>query len=154
MRIAADAPRPAWDDFEFALECADLELRNYYDTVTGEICVTGPFEDDPGERERIAADPERYLPIDHLDSFTEHEWMERFTADIADPHLQTQLQRALRGHKPLRRFKDALLRAPAERERWFALRDRLLKERIAQWFETRDLAVGAPPAWWTGKLTD
>jgi hypothetical protein len=154
MRITVDAPRPVWDDFEFALECADLELRNYYDTQTGEICVTGPFEDDPGERERIDADPARYLVIDHLDSPTEREWMERFTADVDDPRLQAQLQRALGGRKPLRRFKNVLLSAPAERERWFAVRDRLLKQWIEAWFERRDLPVGAPPAWWTDKLTD
>jgi hypothetical protein len=154
MRIATDAPRPVWADFEFALECADRELRSYYDTVTGEVCVTGPFEDDPGERERIDADPARYLEIGHLDAATEHGWMERFTEGVADPHLQAQLQRALAGAKHSRRFKNALLDAPAERQRWFALRDSQLKQWIEQWFETRDLAVGAPPAWWPAKMTD
>jgi hypothetical protein len=154
MRITEDAPCPVWDDFEHALECADFELRSYYDTVTGEVCLTGPFEDDPGERERIDADPARYLEIRRVDGTTEHEWMSRFAAGVADLRLQGRLDWALGGPKPLRRFREALLGAPAERAAWFALRDRLLKEWIVEWFEERDLAVGAPPKWWAAKLTD
>jgi hypothetical protein len=147
MRIATDAPKPAWGDFEFAIECADRELRSYYDKVTGEVLVTGPFEDDPGEQERIDADPPRYLEIGHLDAETEFKWMERFTATVANVRLQAQLELALGGPKPFRRFKDALLSSPAERQAWFTFRDRHVKQWIEQWFEMHDLAVGAPPDW-------
>jgi len=154
MRITVDAPRPVWDDFEFAIDCADRELRSYYDTVTGEVCVTGPFEDDPGERERIDADPARYLEIGHLDARTEHEWMTRFSEAVDDPQLRARLQRAIAGPRSLRRFKDALRPEPAARERWFAFRDGLVKQWIEQWFATRDLPVGAPPTWWVTRRTD
>jgi hypothetical protein len=147
MRIATGAPHPAWDDIEFALDCADRELRSYYDTVTGEVHVTGPFEDDPGERERIDADPARYLEIDHLHSHTEYEWMERFTNEVADPRLQARLERALGGNRCFRRFKDTLKSAPDERDQWFALRDRLIKQQIEQWFTDHDLPVAALPPW-------
>lgn len=150
MRIAADAPRPVWDEFEFAVECVDWEIRSYYDTVTGEVLVTGPFEDDPGERERIDAEPARYLEIGQLDAPTELEWMRAFTATVGDAHLRHELERDLAARKPFRRFKDGLLDAPAERQRWFAFRDRQVKLWIEQWFDERELAVGAPPAWWTG----
>lgn len=46
MRIDSQAPIPDWDSVEFALECADPELRSYYDTPTGAVNVTGPFEDE------------------------------------------------------------------------------------------------------------
>ncbi len=154
MRITVDAPRPVWDDFEFAIDCADRELRSYYDTVTGEVCVTGPFEDDPGERERIDADPARYLEIGHLDGRTEHEWMTGFSEAVDDPQLRARLQRAIAGPRSLRRFKDALRPEPAARERWFAFRDGLVKQWIEQWFAARDLAVGAPPTWWVTRRTD
>lgn len=154
MRITVDAPRPVWDDFEFAIDCADRELRSYYDTVTGEVCVTGPFEDDPGERERIDGDPARYLEIGHLDGRTEHEWMARFSQGVDDERLRARLERALSGPKPFRRFKDTLLAEPGARERWFGFRDGLVKQWIEQWFEARDLAVGAPPAWWATKQSD
>lgn len=149
MRIAVDAPRPDWDSFEFAFNCADLELRSYYDTVTGEVCVTGPFEDDPGERERIDADPGRYLEIGHLDAREEHGWMEEFAAEeVADARLRDRLLRALVGRGSFRRFKDVLLSAPVERERWFRYRDRRFKRSMERWFVEHDLAVGAPPPWW------
>lgn len=154
MRITPDAPSPVWDDFEHALECADFELRSYYDTATGEVCLTGPFEDDPGERERIDADPARYLEIGRVDAQSEHAWMTRFTEGVEDPRLQGRLEWALGGPKPFRRFRDALHAAPAVRAAWFAFRDRMLKQFIEEWFEARDLAVGTPPKWWAAKLTD
>ncbi|MCY1008314.1 UPF0158 family protein [Nannocystis pusilla] len=131
-----------------AFECADLESRSYYDTVTGEVCVTGPFEDDPGERERIDADPQRYLEIDRLPSHEQYQWMARFaTEEVGDVRLRERLLRALEGRGPFRRFKDALLSAPQERERWFAYHARALRRAIEQWFATRDLPVRAAPPW-------
>lgn len=148
MRLAADAPTPDWDSLEFAFECADPELRSYYDTVTGEVCVTGPFEDDPGERERIDGDPQRYLEIDRLDSREQCGWMERFALEeVADELLRERLLRALTGRGVFRRFKDALLAAPRERERWFAYHSSALRRAIEQWFAERDLPVGTPPPW-------
>ncbi|WAS96763.1 UPF0158 family protein [Nannocystis punicea] len=148
MRLAADAPTPDWDSFEFAFECADLEVRSYYDTVTGEVCVTGPFEDDPGERERIDADPGRYLEIDRLPLREQFQWMERFALEeVGDGRLRERLLRALGGRGSFRRFKDALLADPQERERWFVYHASALRQAIEQWFAERDLAVGAAPPW-------
>jgi len=148
MRLAADAPTPDWNLFEFAFECADLQVRSYYDTVTGEVCVTGPFEDDPGERERIDSDPSRYLEIDRLGSREQYGWMERFALEeVADEVLRDRLLRALDGRGAFRRFKDTLLEAPRERERWFAYHNSKIQRTIEQWFAERDLPVGTPPPW-------
>lgn len=152
MQIAVDAPTPSWEDFEFALECADPELRAYYDTVTGEVHITGPFEDEPGERERIDADPRRYREIDRLGSRETHEWMECFVEEeVGDERLQAELGRALVGRGCFRRFKDVLLSAPVERAAWFCYRDRLIKRAIERWFDDHDLPVGSPPPWWVGR---
>ena len=78
---------------------------------------------------------------------TEFKWMERFTETVENERLQAQLELALGGPKPFRRFKDALLASPSERQAWFTFRDRHVKEWIEQWFEMHDLAVGAPPDW-------
>lgn len=150
MRLAADAPTPDWNTFEFAIECADLEVRCYYDTVTGEVCVTGPFEDDPGERERIDADPPRYPEIDRLDSREVYQWMERFALEeVADARLRERLLRSLEGRGSFRRFKNALLDAPEVRQRWFDYHGRELHRWIERWFVEHDLPVGAAPPWWT-----
>lgn len=154
MKISAEAPLPDWNEFEFAVQCADHELRCYYDTVTGEVHVTGPFEDDPGERARIDADPSRYLEIRHLDAHTERGWMERFIDSMTDERLQVVMWRALGGSKPFRRFKESLLEHPVERARWFAFRDGLVRAWIEEWFVERDLPVGAPPTWGAKQLPD
>ncbi|MDC0716367.1 UPF0158 family protein [Nannocystis bainbridge] len=151
MRLAADAPAPDWDSIEFAFECADPENRAYYDTVTGEVCVTGPFEDDPGERERIDAAPQRYLEIDRLPTHERFQRMERFAREeVGDPQLRERLLRALEGRGPFRRFKEALLSAPPVRQRWFAYEAAALRRAIEQWFAERDLAVRTAPPWARG----
>jgi hypothetical protein len=149
MQIHLDAPVPQWDLFEHALECAEPELRSYYDTVTGEVHLTGPFEDDPGEREMIEADPARFIAIDHLPSHERFEWMARFAAEeVEDEALRGRLERALVGRGCFRRFKDVLLAAPEERARWFRYSDQLLKQAIERWFDEHELPVGVRPPWW------
>ena len=94
MQIAVDAPVPHWDCFEFALESADPLVQSFYDTVTGEVHVTGPFEDDPGERERIDADPRRYREIGHLRPGEAFGWMGSFVEEeITDERLRGLLLR-------------------------------------------------------------
>lgn len=149
MQIVPDAPVPDWESFEFALECADPELSSYYDIATGQVYLTGPFEDDPGEREMIEADPQRYRKIHHLPPNERYGWMQQFAQDeVSDPDLQDLLLRALVGRGCFRRFKDVLLSAPDERERWFRYSDRLLKQAIEQWFVEENLPVGVRPPWW------
>lgn len=148
MRITPEAPTPDWDSIESALESPDPELRSYYDTVTGEVHITGPFEDDPGEREMIDGDPRRFREIGRLESGEEHRWMTRFAdEEVADGRLRGMLDVALHGRGCFRRFKDVLLSAPAERARWFAYRDRMLKAAVERWFTEHELPVGTPPPW-------
>jgi len=152
VQIALDAPIPDWESFEFALECADPLIQFYYDIVTGEVHVTGSFEDDPGERERIDADPLRYREIGHLRPGEAHGWMERFAAEeVSDEQLRGRLRRAIVGRGCFRRFKEALLAAPAERARWFDYRNSLLRRSIERWFVESGLSVGARPPWWTAE---
>jgi hypothetical protein len=154
MQVTVDAAVPDWESFEFALESASPETQFYYDTVTGEVHLTGPFEDDPGERERIDADPWRYREVEPLGSTEVHEWMECFVAEVLDAPLRERLLRSLHGRGAFRRFKAELLAAPAERARWFCYHDQRLKRSLERWFEDHDVPVGAPPPWWPPSRPD
>lgn len=149
MRISPEAPTPDWDSFQSALESPDLELRFYYDRVTGEVHVTGPFEDEPGEQEEIDGDPLRYRAIDRIEGSDEFRWMEEF-ADNADPRARPALLEALERPKPFRRFRAALQHWRTEQERWYRFREAMIQAAIEQWFAERDLPVGAPPPWRSG----
>lgn len=149
MRISPEAPIPDWDSFQSALESPDLELRFYFDVVTGEVHVTGPFEDEPGEQERIDGDPLRYRAIDRVDGAEELAWMERFAAD-ADARARPALLDALVRSRPSRRFRAVLQHWRAEQERWYEFREAMIHAAIEQWFAERALPVGAPPPWQRG----
>ena len=149
MRISPEAPIPDWDSFQSALESPDLELRFYFDVVTGEVHVTGPFEDEPGEQERIDGDPLRYRAIDRVEGAEEVAWMERFAAD-ADPRARPALRDALERPKPARRFRAVLQHWRAEQERWYQFREAMIQASIEQWFVERGLLVGGPPPWHRG----
>lgn len=148
MQVSLDAAVPDWESFEFALESASPETQFYYDTVTGEVHLTGPFEDDPGERERIDSDPRRYREVDPLGSTAVHAWMECFVDGLLDTPLREQLRRALQGRGSVRRFKAALQAAPVERAAWFRYHQQRLQRSIERWFDDHEVPVGAPPPWW------
>lgn len=151
MRIAPEAPTPNWDFFLNALESSDPDYQWYYDTVTGDVCLTGPFDEAEEVRERIAVEPGRYLLIDPLRSREKYLWMERFTLDeVAEGRLRDRLLVALDGRGCFRRFKNVLLDAPAERERWFGYEAARMHQALEWWFEERDLAVGSLPPWQGG----
>ncbi|MCP4418392.1 MAG: hypothetical protein GY805_17370, partial [Chloroflexi bacterium] len=50
-------------------------------------------------------------------------------------HLREVLEVALNGRGAFRRFKDALLRYPQERERWFAYSTQRWRVRIDDWLK-------------------
>ena len=48
---------------------------------------------------------------------------------------------AIDGKGAFRRFKDTLLRYPSERERWFAFKDDLSRQRAAEWLADYDIEI-------------
>jgi hypothetical protein len=86
------------------------------------------------EANQIAADDgTRFLPLPHHDSRAGYRDMEEFIETLPPGYLQDQLRRAIRGRGAFRRFKDALLEAPDEQQRWFAFRDARLRARVLDW---------------------
>jgi hypothetical protein len=92
-------------------------------------------DDDLGEPEE-GETADRYVAIPDTPSSEAFQVMEDFVALLDEENagqVVTDLSRALRGGKPFRRFKDALLDYPAVRERWFKFENDRLRERITEW---------------------
>lgn len=81
-------------------------------------------------------DGNRFAEITHIDSADSFDLMRAFVGrEITDAVARQQLERAITGPKPFRRFKDALLDFPALRERWFAFEARAKQEIARQWLD-------------------
>lgn len=83
----------------------------------------------------------RYIAIPGDDSRQSYRDMEEFVETVASPQIRAQLADALEGRKVFRRFKDALLAYPAERERWFAFSAARARERALDWLAAQDIEV-------------
>jgi hypothetical protein len=148
------APRRAavnWDDLEMALTSSAGEWTCYLDLHRGEVLMVpidrfGDDDDWPSEEEidtRLAAG--HLVHIEPLGSRVEYGWMGDFAASVCDVRLRDRLEVALDGRGAFRRFKDVLLGHPAERERWFALRDERLHEAAREWLAEHDIEPTTAP---------
>jgi len=73
--------------------------------------------------------------------------MEDFIETVSDPQIRRELAIAIDGRGAFRRFKDVLLDYPAERERWFAFRDDIMRRRALEFLQDMGVEpVPRPPA--------
>jgi hypothetical protein len=93
---------------------------------------------------------DRYVEIPTADSHQGYQDMEDFVETMEDDRACQLLRLALDGPRPFRRFKDALTNYPDQRERWFAFKSALLRQRIVAWLASLDIEpdestqVGSP----------
>ncbi len=83
----------------------------------------------------------RYLDIPAVEPSDAYRDMEAFIETVEDRRLQAALERAIERNRPFRRFKDALLDYPAERERWFAFSDVRMRARALEWLAEEGITV-------------
>lgn len=92
-----------------------------------------------GEVVRLAlaaeADPSgaRLLLVPRDDRRDAYDDMAAFVETVGDARLARRLADAIGGRGAFRRFKDALLDAPADRERWFAFVEARRTARLRAW---------------------
>jgi hypothetical protein len=78
----------------------------------------------------------RYVQVPHADSHEGYRDMEDFIDTVENARLHQRLERAIHGRGAFRRFKDALLDDPAERERWFDFKDDRIDQRVVEWLDS------------------
>ena len=123
------------DELCLAMEDASYEHGYYLDIETGEILLLSENmgEDVDSLKERIEDDPDRYEQIPKAESYEGYHDMQDFIATVSDEHIAEVLDTAIQGKGAFRRFKDALLRFPGERERWFEFKKESMQSRASKW---------------------
>ncbi len=139
-----------WNDLETALTTNPGEWTCYFDVRTGQVQMVpvdrlGDDEDGPSEDEIDAGlEAGHLIHVEPLGSRVEYAWMAEFVATVADARLRERLEIALDGRGAFRRFKNALLNSPAERERWFAFRDERLRAAAREWLADHHVEPPTP----------
>ena len=72
--------------------------------------------------------------------------MERFAPMVDDDDLSERLLDAMEGNGAFRRFKDALMSHPDQRERWFAFRSERLRVFMEAWLSAQSITPVARSA--------
>jgi hypothetical protein len=141
------APVPvAWEALEDAFENNSPEVHSYLQLETGEVLRIVDGVADPAMHARVIAES-IYLRIDPVSSREQYRWMERFIATVDDLDLRHNLLAAIDGKGAFRRFKDALMGHPADRERWFTFRSERLRACMEAWLTTHNITAAERPAW-------
>jgi hypothetical protein len=136
----------AWEALEDAFENNSPEVHSYLQLETGEVLRIVDGVADPSMHARVIADP-IYLRIDPVSSREQYRWMERFIATVDDLDLRHNLLAAIDGKGAFRRFKDALMGHPVDRERWFTFRSERLRACMEAWLTTHGITAAERPAW-------
>jgi hypothetical protein len=136
----------AWEALEDAFENNAPEVHSYLHFDTGEVIRIVDGVADPSMHTRILSD-NRYLRIDPVSSREQYRWMERFIATVEDEELRRRLNIAIDGKGAFRRFKDALVSHPVDRERWFAFRSERLRSCMESWLTAHGIHSVERPTW-------
>ena len=137
-----------WAELETAVERNAPDTESFLDTRTGEVITLVDSAPNVAElRTRVMSGGEAFLRVEPASSREQYKWMERFVAGVTDPILRERLLISIDGKGAFRRFKDALLNYPVERERWFSYRSELLHWHIQEWFRRDELTPKEAPPW-------
>ncbi len=141
----------SWDDLEMGLTGNSGSWSYYLDVRSGEVQmvpvdrleVDGDWPSEEDIDDGVGAG--HLVPVEPLGSSVEYGWMAEFTATVEDARLRDRLEVALDGRGAFRRFKHVLLEHPAERARWFALRDARLRDAARAWLTEQGIEPTAMP---------
>jgi hypothetical protein len=106
------------------------------DTLTPEVqaCM-------PRARAVARARPGHFVVIPQRPPPDVYDVMQRFVASVEEPDLRRNLQRALGGQAPFRRFKELLADDLAEEERWQSYGDAVRQIEAREWLESLEIEV-------------
>lgn len=137
-----------WAELETAVERNAPDTESFLDIRTGEVITLVESAPNVQElRSRVMTGGDAFLRVETASSREQYKWMERFVASVTDPALRERLIISIDGKGAFRRFKDALLNYPIERERWFSYRGHLLHWHIQEWFKRDAITTAEAPPW-------
>lgn len=149
------------DEIAFTMETSDeFESITLFDTETGEIVsipneLMSAVESDDEEALQDLPDWEkdligtaesivnneggRYADIPRKPSYEAYNLMVEFTSSVTNKNLKEKLDIALDSKGAFRRFKNVIADYPDEEKRWFAFKDKKLREEVVEWLN--DLGI-------------
>jgi len=136
----------AWEALDDAFENNAPEVHSYLHFDTGEVIRIVDGVAEPAMHARIMNDG-RYLRIVPVSPRGQYRWMEGFIATVEDEELRRRLNIAIDGKGAFRRFKDALMSHPVDRERWFAFRRGRLRSCMEPWLTAHGIHSVERPTW-------
>ncbi len=93
-----------------------------------------------GTAESIVNDESgRYVDIPRKPSYEAYDLMVEFASSVTNKHLREKLEIALDGKGAFRRFKNVISDYPDEEKRWFAFKDKRMREEVIEWLN--DLGI-------------
>lgn len=135
-----------WETLEDAFENNAPEVSSFLHLETGEVIrvVDGAAD---SISQRTAEEDPLYLRVDPVSSREQYRWMERFIETVEEGELKKKLAASIDGKGAFRRFKDALMTFPIDRERWFSFRSERLRSCIQAWLAAQGLQAVERPEW-------
>ena len=133
------------DELIMAFEDYGTDLQHFFDRQTGEVLSLLEEDTDEEDRERLDADPERYLLIEPVPSSFGYDVMSDFVDTLPEGEARRELARALQQKHPFRRFKNALLTYPSVREDWFRFHEQAFMKMIKEWLDDHGVEVTVAP---------
>lgn len=134
------------EELKMALDSQEGFGELFLDKQTGEIVLVSEYTDSGDELQNKldkVADSERFVPIEPMPSHERFEFMEEFAESIERANVQDALLSALKGKKPFRSFKDALLNFPDVEKEWFAFETEQMNKAAKEWLEENDIQFEA-----------
>lgn len=117
-------------DFINAFEFINEE-DSWINLETGELYNRWDFDEDDMDENEIIALPSKY-------ELNEYNDMVLFADSIENEEIRNKLYKALNGKGAFSRFKNEITYLGI-REKWFAFRDKCLKEKVKQWLEDNEI---------------
>ena len=144
-----------WLDLEMAFETRLDDSASYLDLRTGKVhFVSASLLGDTLDEGEEALSEEAIdaglvegwlLPVEPPESHEEYGWMVQFAGATGDSRLRELLEVALDGRGAFRRFKDVLASWPKDRERWYAFRDKCLRNAMRDWLTAHEIEPTTVP---------
>lgn len=93
-----------------------------------------------GIQQKMVSDKARYVQIPKITGRGNIEEMERFMAQLQDPHLKAKLARTMASHAPAREFRDVLQTNPKEWRAWEKFHQETTDKRVAEFLRGNNLS--------------
>jgi hypothetical protein len=148
-------------EIAFIMEMSDdFDTIPLFDTETGEIVsipneVMSAIESNDEEALQDLPDWERdlietaesivndesgrFVDIPRKPSYEAYDLLVEFSNSVTNKHLREKLEIALDGKGAFRRFKNVISDYPEEEKRWFAFKDKRMRDEVIEWLN--DLGI-------------